>query len=102
MKKKYKSKEEALKILDETLKNSKLTEKDAVELGRKITKKAARRWNREENLTEEEIKQLKEARKRIKNGKYYTEEEAKERLGLQKKKMKELWDNKEDEEREEA
>jgi len=44
MKKKYKSKEEALKLMDETLKNSKLTEKDAIELGRKITKKAAKRF----------------------------------------------------------
>lgn len=43
MKKKYKSKEEALNIMNKILKNSELTEEDAIILGRKIKKKAAKK-----------------------------------------------------------
>jgi len=68
--------------MDETLKNSKLTEKDAIELGRKITKKAAKQMEQDEDLTEEEIKKLENARKRMKKGKYLMEEEAKKKLKL--------------------
>ena len=53
MKKKHKSKEEILKIIEQ-----------------------------EEDLTEEEIKHLENARKRMKKGIYYTEEEAKKKLKL--------------------
>ena len=36
----------------------------------------------DEDLSEEEIKQLEKARKRMKKGKFYTEEEAKKKLKL--------------------
>lgn len=48
-------------------------------------------------LSKEAIKQIEESRKRMNKGKYFTEEKAKELLGFQKDKMKELWDNPDDE-----
>lgn len=43
MKNKFKSKEELLRKIDELLKNSELTEKDAIEIGRKIKHEIAKR-----------------------------------------------------------
>ena len=46
-----------------------------------------------------EIKEdIKKVRKEFKNGKIHSLEKVKEKLGFQKNKMKELWDNSEDDE----
>lgn len=80
MKKKSKSKKEALRKMDKFLKNSKLTEEDAIKFGREITKKAARRFQQDCELNKETVEEIKKAKKRMKNGKIVTEEEARKRI----------------------